>query len=348
MGLVSSIAFQASFYGQFRSFTILSKFTDSKLEDETFYQMLLVFKRNISSSSQDDQASAALLRCVRMAVPGLLPQSRYLGSIFWLAVSIIQAEQSQLYDEAIQLLRVIVETMERHCMFDRAALTPQNPMVAVLMDARGPLRDAAVKLDQLSGLSFETDFGFSLTAILWDGIRAEGHLKLFTAALTTLLKTSIRAENPKAELRRCLDAASLPFVLGLSICMDKAAYERLLEEDCHIYRLSPDLFSPKNDRGDPVGDHTVLEFLGLSDTKGVLLAINSLLCLEESPLFPTSQNENIHFLWTAFARLYPDLFVSVATYLVGFMKYVQLILSRSIIVHFSAHPNLCIPSWLLI
>ena len=328
MSLVSSIAFQASFYGQFRSFTILGKFKDPKLEDEAFYQMLLVFKRNILNSSQNEEASAALLRYVRIAVPGLPPQSQYLGSIFWLAVSIIQAEQSYLYLEAIQLLRATVETMEQHCMFDIAIPAPENSMVTVLMDARVPLWDAAATLDKLSGLSFGTDFGFSLSAVLWDGIRVQAHLKLFTAVLTSLLKTSIRSANPQAEQRRCLDAASMPLFVGLSPCMDKVAYERLLEEDCHVSDLSADEFAPQYHHEDVVGDGIELKLLGLSDMRAAHLAISSLLCLEESPLVPPSQKENIHLLWAEFARLYPNLFVSGVLSLVEFMTYVQPILSR--------------------
>ena len=308
MSLIVSTAVQASFFSQFRTFTVVSTFPNPASDDQSVAAMLLIFKGNLMSSTRDDEGSIALLRCMCKAVAELQPKSRYLGSIFWFAVSIIQAEQTQMYPEAIQLLQVTLETMERHGLFNTPS--SQNPMAAVLIEARRPLWEAAVKLDELSNVSFQADFGFALTTILWDGLRVPTNIKLLTSVLTRLLKISIRAANPNAEPRRSMDATSMPLYLGLSICLDKEEYARLLEEDCHITKLSDDEPVAKGDREDPAWDWMDLEALGFSDTRAIVFAITLLLCLEDSNLVEATGKENIHLLWSGFVKFYPNLFMS--------------------------------------
>jgi hypothetical protein len=280
--------------------------------------MLLVFRRNIISPTYHDEVSIAFLRCLHSAVPFLPQNSRYLGSIFWFTVSILQAEETQLYTDAVQVLLVTVETMAKHGLFNHDTSGPQNPMATVLMDLRRPLWDAAVKLDQLSGLSFETDFGFALTSILWGGVRVPAHLKLVASVSTSLLKISIRAANPKAEPRRCLDATSMPLYLGLCAHMNKEEYIRLLEEDCHITNSSIDQSAAEGDDEAATGSWMDLEPFGLSDIRTVVLSIMFVLCLEDSNLVEQPEKETIHLIWSAFVRCYPNLSLSGVLHVVQY------------------------------
>lgn len=307
MSLVTTMAFQASPFTQWRAFTILGSF--SGYDDDVFYQMLIAFKKNLLISYEDEEASASLsmLRCMRKAVPGLARRSRYLGSVFWLAVSLIQAAYAPLYTEAMRLVQVTIETMDQHEMFCSPSSSGQNPMATVLMAARAPLWAATAQLDELSALSFETDFGFALASAIWRGVRFKADFSIVRAVLSTLMKASVKSINPHGEPQKYLDGTTLPLFMGLAPCVSTREYGRILEDDCRVVDPFPDC----EEYDDEDFEFTCsFDMLGVSDMTAALLANSFLLAIEDLPILDTQDRENLYCLTAEFAKVYPELFAS--------------------------------------
>ncbi|EMD40361.1 hypothetical protein CERSUDRAFT_148314 [Gelatoporia subvermispora B] len=210
MSLVTSSAFQLSPSIQTRAFSTLGILATSDVDDDLLYQMLVAFKTALAQSNENDTvAVVSMLRCMRNVTPALPKQSRYLSQLFWLAVALLQSSLLALYVEAINLLRVALETMDQQDMFN------EKGMAAVLLEGREPLEEIACQLDQLLGLSFESSFSFSLASIIFKGVRHSGLKDATEATLRTLLRITVRA---------CRDVEHADDGPGAPVCQEGLGY----------------------------------------------------------------------------------------------------------------------------
>ncbi|PCH40763.1 hypothetical protein WOLCODRAFT_88808 [Wolfiporia cocos MD-104 SS10] len=188
MSLITSSAFQLSPAVQTRSFVALGILATSDVDDDLLYQILVAFKTALSQYNESDTTSLlSMLRCIRNVVPALQRNSRYLCQLFWLAVALLQSSHMALYLESIHLLRTTLEVMSSQGAFQ------EKGVPATLLDGRTPLEEVASQLDQILRLSFDTNFSFSLSAIIFKGLRHPALKDSAEQALRSLLSITVRS-----------------------------------------------------------------------------------------------------------------------------------------------------------
>ncbi|RPD66792.1 hypothetical protein L226DRAFT_452976 [Lentinus tigrinus ALCF2SS1-7] len=230
MSLITSSAFQLSPAVQSRAFVALGVLATSDVDDDLLYQMLVAFKTALSQASETDTTSVvSMLRCITNVVPATNGNSRYLAQLFWLAVALLQSSHMALYVEAIRLLQVTVENMADHGLFKERGVT------ATLLEGRMALEEIACQLDHLLGLSFDSNFSFSLAATIFKGVRHSALRDAAEGALRSLLNITVRScvevehadDGPGAAM--CQEV--LGYVLALIPMSTRVhSFRRLLEE----------------------------------------------------------------------------------------------------------------------
>jgi hypothetical protein len=195
--------------------------------------------------------------------------------------------------------------MDKYGFFDYAAIDHQNAVVTVLMQSRESLSAGLRRIDHLTEISFEHDFGFALIATMWYDVRNRTDITLLKDALMSILKIVIKAGNPAAEKRRCLDSLSMPLFLGLAPCLDKVTYKRLLGDECHVWSPSRTLYSRRTS-DDETASLIDTETIGIHDKRSALLTVGFLASVGENPVLNAQERENVHLLWGMLTNSYPE------------------------------------------
>ncbi|KAI0686496.1 hypothetical protein BC835DRAFT_1523052 [Cytidiella melzeri] len=210
MSLVTSSAFQLSPAIQTRAFVSLGILATSDVDDDLLYQMLVALKKALSTYDESDTAAVvSMLKCICKVIPALPSNSRYLPSLFWLAVALLESSHMPVYTEAIQLLRATLDSMYIQDSFK------MRGVAGTLLESRLPLKDIAGQLDTLLGLSFTSNFSFALSAIIFKGIRHQMLREHAVAALRTLLKVTVQS---------CVDHLHEDDLAGTHLCPEVMGY----------------------------------------------------------------------------------------------------------------------------
>lgn len=277
---------------------------NSSMEDEIFRKMLSICGTVASEMDRDMAAFLPLIRCIRRAVPALATSTDLMGTTFWLAVSILQAGPTPLFEDLLVLIQVIFESMSETGIFQ----SPSS-IVNTFMSTRDSLRAAADDIDALSGLSFECDFGFALVATMWNGVKTRGDLDIVRRTLKSLLNISLRSANPAGEQRESLDSLSSPLFLGLAPCFDPISYCDILR-NCNVVNVVNDSASSTETSTKFEDPYPITcSMLGINTPKTALLAINFLWGVEDYPILETQPQENVHFLWWVLSQSHRDIFI---------------------------------------
>ncbi|KAI0089247.1 hypothetical protein BDY19DRAFT_1089227 [Irpex rosettiformis] len=248
MSLVTSSAFQLSPAIQTRAFVSLGILATSDVDDDLLYQMLVALKKALSAYDESDTtAVVSMLKCICKVIPALPPNSRYLPSLFWLAVALLESSHMPVYIEAIQLLQATLESM-----FEQGSFKAQGVAVT-LLESRHALSDIAGQLDSLLGLSFSSNFSFALSAIIFKGVRHQLLKEYAESALRSLLKITVQScvdhlhedDMPGAPL--CSETQGY-FMALLPLSTTNITFRRLLDEaGAHASWSSSELLSVEDD-----------------------------------------------------------------------------------------------------
>lgn len=310
MSLITSSAFQLSPAVQTRAFVSLGVLATSDVDDDLLYQMLVAFKTALSQSSENETTSVvSMLRCIRNVVPALPRYSRYLCQLFWLAVALLQSSHLVLYVEAVHLLRVSVEVMDSQGAFE------EKGVAATLLDGRAALEEVACQLDQLLGLSLESNFSFSLAAIIFKGIRQANLRDPAEAALRALMRITVRTCG---EVEHADDGPGSPIcqqILGYFLALIPTSTttirgKRLLEETgVDPSWLSHSLLTASSD-DDPIR-RIPFALLGLSDANTVLFVTSFVGAISQTAQGDDTETEILCNMLSDIADAFPDV-VSMA------------------------------------
>lgn len=304
MSLVTSTAFQNIPAVQTRSFIALATLANQDVDDDFLYQILVAFRAALVQADENHSSTVvSMLRCICRIIPILQRNSRYLASIFWLAVSLLQSSYSAFYIEATILLRVSLEAMEEHGMFE------EGPVHQILLDSRSPLEEITGQLDHLLKFSFESSFSFTLAAIIFKGMRVRGFKEYAEAALMTLLRVTVRAERTPDVTNGFKNSPSQS-VLGYFLALLPGAttpesYRKLLRE-CDI----GDAWHA--DAGLPEVDHqthvpTVTHnFVGVNDPKTALFVATFAGTMLSTSQGDDAETEMLYSLLADLGNPYPE------------------------------------------
>lgn len=183
MGLVAATCFQHNPATQPQAFTVLGHLATDEVDDDLVYQILVAMSTTLAHFTESDNVLLiSMLRCLSKIIPGLLPESRYPGSLFWLAIGVLQLNYIPPFSAALELLQVTLKCI--------VALAPTTPLISLLLTTRNSVGEPAGKLDQVSGVSFDNDICFSLVGVIFKGLRHPSIRDLAMEVLMEFLRLS--------------------------------------------------------------------------------------------------------------------------------------------------------------
>ena len=189
MGLVAATCFQRNPATQPQAFTVLGYLASDEVDDDLVYQLLVALRALLTHFTDGDNALlVSILRCMSKIIPGLGPDSRYTSCLFWIAVGILQLGYIPPFAAALEVMLTALRAMTTY---------NKGPLVMVLMEGRMGAGEPARRLDQLSGVSFETDVCFSLVAVVFKGVRHPSTRKLAMETMRELLRLSVTSDRDK-------------------------------------------------------------------------------------------------------------------------------------------------------
>ncbi|XP_022666414.1 neurofibromin-like isoform X2 [Varroa destructor] len=133
--------------------------------DSDVKQLLRILVKALESF-QDLQLIDAIIMCLTRLHPMLSPESPIHRALFWVAISVLQLDEINLYASGLALLEQNLHTLDSQGMFEAP-----NTLKQIMMSTRDPLEWHFKQLDHSVGLSFNTSFHFALVGHLLKGFR---------------------------------------------------------------------------------------------------------------------------------------------------------------------------------
>ncbi|CEP17257.1 hypothetical protein, partial, partial [Parasitella parasitica] len=206
MSLVTSMTFQFNPALQPRSFVILGCLAQEEIDDDLLFQILIVLRNELGRfDDKNPHLVISILMCLTNIIGNLSVNSRYLKSLFWLAIAMIQMNQSSIFPYAAKLLHGVLRTLDGHKCFDILSVED------TLMEARIPFNKICQDIDTAAGLSFNTQFSFAIAGVLLKGFGSSDARDTVLACLTTFLEI----EAKSCLKHNMIDANCLGYLCGL-------------------------------------------------------------------------------------------------------------------------------------
>ncbi|KZT29450.1 hypothetical protein NEOLEDRAFT_1128208 [Neolentinus lepideus HHB14362 ss-1] len=304
MSLVVSTAFQYFPPIQSRSFVILGELATSDVDDDLLYQMLVAFKTGMSKPDGETTSIISMLRCISKVTPGLMENSRYLPQVFWLAVSLLQSGIMPIYADAADLLRRCLEKLHNQGTFKDKSVSD------TLLEARAPLIEVVMQLDQMLQLSFESNFSFSMAATIFKGVRVSGLKQSAEAVLRSLLQVTVRVheqlsgESPNAGHPLPFEALGY-FLALIPFSTTPDSYKKLLTE------CNADSYWPADEVGAAGTDMDVpripFDFLGITESGTALLVTSFVVAMLATAQGDDAETEMFYALLSEIADNFPEI-----------------------------------------
>ena len=145
------------------------------ITDHDVKQLLRILVKALESFS-DITLIEAIVMCLTRMQPLLRAESPIHKALFWVAISILQLDEIQLYASGLALLEQNLLTLESMGAFDLDCISQ------IMLGTREPLEWYFKQLDHSVGLSFKANFHFALVGHLIKGYR---HPSSVTVSRTT-------------------------------------------------------------------------------------------------------------------------------------------------------------------
>ncbi|KAI8981655.1 hypothetical protein BDF20DRAFT_955314 [Mycotypha africana] len=186
--LVASMTFQHNPALQPRAFVILGCLAQEDIDDDLMFQILTVLRNELARFDEKNPCLViSILMCLTNIIDNLSDTSRYLKSIFWLAVAMVEMNHSQIFSYAVNLLHAVLRTLDTHNCFQKSSIRD------VFMEARFPYGGISQKIDKAAGLSFDTQFSFAISVALLKGFRYPDARETVFTCLTTFLEIETKS-----------------------------------------------------------------------------------------------------------------------------------------------------------
>ncbi|KAM7364589.1 neurofibromin 1 isoform 1-T1 [Cochliomyia hominivorax] len=132
--------------------------------DQEVKQLLRILVKAVESFN-DIILIEAIVMCLTRIQPLLRPESPIHRNLFWVAISVLQLDEGNLYGAGLALLEQNLHTLKSQGCFDNANIAD------VMMSTREKLEWHFKQLDHAVGLSFRSNFHFALVGHLIKGFR---------------------------------------------------------------------------------------------------------------------------------------------------------------------------------
>ncbi|XP_053200312.1 neurofibromin-like isoform X2 [Panonychus citri] len=179
--LATSFAFRFNPALQPRAIIVFGCLSKS-VKDSEVKQLLRILHRALESF-RDLQLIEAIIMGLTRLQPLLNPESPIHRSLFWVAISVLQLDEVNLYASGLALLEQNLHTLDSQGLFENKRLDQ------IMMATREPLEWHFKPLDQSVGLSFKSNFHFAMVGHLIKGFRhpAQTTVSRTVRILNTLL-----------------------------------------------------------------------------------------------------------------------------------------------------------------
>jgi neurofibromin 1 len=167
MSLVASTAFQNNPAIQPRAFTVMGCLAREDVDDDLLYQVLVALRSSISRFMEDNsnEMLISIITSLTKMMDKLPSASRYGLQLFWLAISLVRLVPHGLFNHTTLFLEAVLTNIAKSGEF------ADGRMAQVLLHGRAPLEEAALQLDEMYGVHFNTEnFHFAVSACLVKGL----------------------------------------------------------------------------------------------------------------------------------------------------------------------------------
>jgi neurofibromin 1 len=206
MSLVASTAFQFNPAIQPQAFVVLGCLGREEVDDDLLYQILVALRGALAIFNESDpNLVLSIMMCLKNIVESLPSDSRYLLSLFWVAVALVEVNNGPTFSMAVELLLAILRALDANDYF------AGDHVVDVLLAAREPMVEISRKLDTLCGVNFDTHFSFAITSILLKGLRYSNSKEIIFQGLTTFLDIECRHSDTTS----MVESQNLGYLAGL-------------------------------------------------------------------------------------------------------------------------------------
>ncbi len=150
-------------------FSIVYGCISKTTSDAEIKALLRILVKALESFSDIDLIDSIIM-CLTRLLPLLSAESKIHKFMFWIALSILQLEETQLYASGLALLEQNLHTLDHMLnLFENTPTHQQQTLERIMMDAREPLEWQFKQLDASMGLSFKSNFNFALVGHLIKG-----------------------------------------------------------------------------------------------------------------------------------------------------------------------------------
>ncbi|KAF7726129.1 Ras GTPase activating protein ira2 [Apophysomyces ossiformis] len=313
MSLVASTAFQFNPAIQPRAFVVLGCLGREEVDDDLLYQILVALRGALAIFNESDpNLVLSIMMCLKNIVESLPPDSRYLLSLFWVAVSLVQINNGPTFSMAVELLLAVLRALDADEYF------AGDSVVDVLLAARKPMADVARQLDTLCGVNFTSHFSFAMTCVFMKGLRYSNAKDTIYLGLTTFLNVECKRITGDGNY---IEAHTLGYLAGLlpMAVKNESVKEVLRMAGMYDVELSvPDICSSGTSY------HGVFDKLDIPDNTTALLLI-SMLATQLNSADNESERLFIYGLLAEAATSMPEVFAVVYDTLLPKMN--QIVLS---------------------
>ncbi|GAM17779.1 hypothetical protein SAMD00019534_009540 [Acytostelium subglobosum LB1] len=182
---------------------IIARSSTQPVRDVLVYDIICVLRNAVvSPRALQDNSDIIIgaLQCLTRLFEYLPPTSRFIPSLFWVASTFVQLYDSRIFPSAIALLETMLKTMDRRDLF-------QESVSKTIMASREHHAAILTKLDNVTGISFESNFAFAITSHLLKGLKFASTKTATSRLLSTFLNISTKKSNS--------GAAILPYLAAL-------------------------------------------------------------------------------------------------------------------------------------
>jgi len=156
--------------------------------EDLFANILRILRESLKRMKSRDatELPVAAILCLSKMYEHLPVDSRFFQPVFWVAVTLLQMNNVDIFQAALSLMEVTLKTLEeRGCFQDKG-------VAQHLLSVRTQLEPELTQLDQVTGISFISNFSFALAAHLLKGFRNASTKTSTVRVLSTLVDLQAR------------------------------------------------------------------------------------------------------------------------------------------------------------
>lgn len=295
MGLITSTAFQFNPAIQPRAFVALGCLATDEVDDDLIYQILVALRGALAIFDDTDAGLIiSIMMCLSNIIDNLSISSRYMHSLYWLAISLVQLNHPDTFASSVRFLQSVLRAMDGHKLF------LQQSMAEFLLTTREPLIDVTREMELVNGVSFGSHFSFAVACILLKGIQKNTATESDKSAVYECLSTFLEIDcKPCPEQQKRVEAKSLGYLVGLlPLASKNNAFVELLRlagiNDVNSdgvnlgtrTRYGGNHFSDGAYVGPPLGQTRMFDALEIPDNTTALLLVSFLVAM-----LNTTENE---------------------------------------------------------